>query len=103
MSGEHIIPSAGPDLAHLLDQDVVIEAGAAVEGTERSGAQRGAVEHHRAQKNASGLHFPITLPPRARNASRNEVRKTFPLRCVAVESWSWVCRILQNFPHRAGR
>jgi 3-phenylpropionate/cinnamic acid dioxygenase small subunit len=39
------IPSAGPDLAHLLDQDVVIEAAESGEGADRTGAQRVEPDH----------------------------------------------------------
>ena len=53
------IPSAGPDLAHLLDQDVVIEAGASAD---RTGAQRVEPDHSPRAPQAGMAVQPGALP-----------------------------------------
>ena len=63
---EKSIPSAGPDLAHLLDQDVVIEAGA---GSDRTGAQRVEPDHSPRAPQAGMAQAPGTLPAPALNVA----------------------------------
>ena len=55
MAGDRSIPSAGPDFARLLGQDVVIEAGA---GEAPSGAQRIAPDHSPRVAEAGSLSRP---------------------------------------------
>jgi 3-phenylpropionate/cinnamic acid dioxygenase small subunit len=56
---DKVIPSAGPDLAHLLDQDVVIEAGT---GADRTGAQRVEPDHSPRAPQAGMAQAAGTLP-----------------------------------------
>jgi 3-phenylpropionate/cinnamic acid dioxygenase small subunit len=59
MSNQQAIPSAGPDLAHLLDQDVVIEAGA---GADRTGAQGVEPDHSPRAPQAGMAQAPGVMP-----------------------------------------
>jgi 3-phenylpropionate/cinnamic acid dioxygenase small subunit len=59
---DRVIPSAGPDLAHLLDQDVVIEAAESGEGAARTGAQRVEPDHSPRAPQAGMARAPGTLP-----------------------------------------